>query len=54
MAVYYFISPILIILEPHLLQHRLDLPIGHEQFPNQSAAVILDHHDDGRIILTIP
>src|SRR5947207_3004000 len=37
-------------LKPHLLQHRLNLRIGHEQFPDQPGAVVFDHHCDRRLV----
>src|SRR6266700_4811198 len=36
--------------EPDLFQHRLDLRIGHEQFPDQPGAIVFDHHCDGRLV----
>src|SRR5262249_47612995 len=36
--------------EAESAQSGLDLGQPHEQLPKQSSAVILDHHDDGRLV----
>jgi hypothetical protein len=42
-------GPLLIRHEPDRIQRRPDLGVGHEVFPHEPGAVILDHHRDGRL-----